>query len=962
MYRNLAVITALLFCLSGAAQGQGPSVIEGPGSTLSQSARRHVPHSPPLPYGLQLMAHFDLLPTLRDTKCVQDSSYDRSGGNGDSGNFLRREGNKAILADLKGPGCVYRFWSANAAGHLRIFFDGESQPRIDCPMQDLFLGKVAPFVAPIVGHRSGGWYSFFPMPFARGCRIEVTDPGSMYYHVETQLFPDDTPVRTFTTELTPEDATALAAIVRQWRRTGDSPYRGLNEMLTADVETHAGEARSLPAGQTKTLLDLHGSGVVQTLRLKITPADRNTLRQTVLRITWDGAKRPAIEAPVGDFFGTGFGDQRFKALPDAMTDAGGVCYWPMPFARSAHFELVNAGKTDLAGITWQVTYRKLSRPLKDVGYFHAQWHRQTTVTGEHFHILQTTGRGHYVGEHTDMQGDRGIWFLEGDEKIYVDGETFPSIYGTGTEDFYTGGWYFDEGPFNLAYHGCILKNEDLSRIAAYRYQIQDCVPFQHDIKVDIEHGPGNDYPGADYSCVAYWYQDAPTHDWSPIDPADLVPAKLRFEGAIEAETLAWSGTPAEIRPDTALPIEASGGKYVALPGGETGESAATFTLHADRDDVYRVHIVELIQPDSPPTLHLTWPGATGQNPNDLVLSRPAGQVDRYDYSFPMRLLPGDHPFTLQTPAGKTCYVDYVRLSDVSHEHNVIEAESLAEKATSNGGTVTRLDGIDVQTRYGESVMNALSGRGMLEWAATGQGATLLLPLTVPADGDYELELGVAPLTEGPKLNLDFDNSTATALDLSTLPVTTPPGNGFQVQRMHARRLPGLTAGPHILTLVNASGKAATLDLDYIRLQKSLYANAIEAEGLRVLDSHDGDTQTQDMKGFGKGWSDDAQFWFLAQKPGAEATLELPAIPAGRYTLVVYYTTARDYGISQVLVDGNPVGSPTDCYTPNVLPKGRTELGKIDLAAGTHRITFRVTGKNAASTGYLLGVDAIGLEP
>ena len=137
------------------------------------------------------------------------------------------------------------------------------------------------------------------------------------------------------------------------------------------------------------------------------------------------------------------------------------------------------------------------------------------MTGEHFHILQTKGRGLYVGEHTDMQGDHGIGFLEGDEKLTTDNDTFPSIHGTGTEDFYTGGWYFDEGPFNLAYHGCTVKSDDYSRISAYRYQIQDCVPFQRTLKVDIEHGGTNDYPGADYACVAFWYSD-PDHDWSPM--------------------------------------------------------------------------------------------------------------------------------------------------------------------------------------------------------------------------------------------------------------------------------------------------------------------------------------------------------------------------------------------------------------------------------------------------------------
>jgi hypothetical protein len=151
-------------------------------------------------------------------------------------------------------------------------------------------------------------------------------------------------------------------------------------------------------------------------------------------------------------------------------------------------------------------------------------------------------------------------------------------------------------------------------------------------------------------------------------------------------------------------------------------------------------------------------------------------------------------------------------------------------------------------------------------------------------------------------------------------------------------------------------------LDYIRLQKSRYPNAIEAESLKVLETKDGDAQVQDMANFGPNWSGDAQFWFLGTKAGAEATLELPVATAGNYDLSVYYTTAHDYAISQVLIDDHVVGSPTDCYTQDVLAKGKTDLGAISLTAGPHHITFRAVGKNPASSNYLLGVDAIGLEP
>ena len=154
----------------------------------------------------------------------------------------------------------------------------------------------------------------------------------------------------------------------------------------------------------------------------------------------------------------------------------------------------------------------------------------------------------------------------------------------------------------------------------------------------------------------------------------------------------------------------------------------------------------------------------------------------------------------------------------------------------------------------------------------------------------------------------------------------------------------------------------TLLLDYIRLLKARYPFSIEGESLKVLDHKDGDTSNQDMAGFGSDWSGNSQFWFTGNKAGAEATLELPVQTAGKFTLVVYFTTAKDYGIVQTLIDGNPVGDPVDCYTDGVKAKGRTVLGVLDMTAGPHRITFRSVDKNKAGTGYKIGVDAIGLEP
>ncbi|MCW3052917.1 MAG: hypothetical protein JWN14_2087, partial [Chthonomonadales bacterium] len=619
-------------------------------------------------------------------------------------------------------------------------------------------------------------------------------------------------------------------------------------------------------------------------------------------------------------------------------------YWPMPFGKHARFELANLGTQPLKQVVWSIDYTKLKRPMEDVGYFHAQWHRQTTVAGEHFHILQVSGRGLYVGEHTDMQGDRGIGFLEGDEKFTVDNDTFPSIHGTGTEDFYTGGWYFDEGPYDWALHGCTVKSDDFSRISAYRYQIQDCVPFQHGIKVDIEHGGTNDYPGADYDCVAFWYQDSTAHDWSPIDPKQLTPTSIKSRDVLEAEGLTWSGGSAKVTDDTLLLNEASGGKLATVLG-----AGSAFKFTAPSDDYYRLSFSSLFLPDSPTDVKV----AVDQNTIDagkFGAPKPNGN-GRSDTSTLIKLTKGDHTGMLDVPTGKTLYLDYIKLEPSKKERGVVEAESLLARADTGG-----------KEAVAETPVNkAFSGYSALKWSPKTTTSYLKLPITVATEGDYALEVGVGRLRNSAKIAAQIDSADP----LTSIDTVDRAADGRKNIRLGDSL--HLTAGNHTLTLLYkgdapVEANSPTLVLDYIRLLKTRYPFSVEAEGLKILDHKDGDTSTQDMVGFGRDWSGDAQFWLTGNKAGAEATLELPVQAAGKFSLVVYFTTAIDYGIVQTLIDGNPVGDPTDCFTQGVKAKGRTVLGAIDLTAGPHRITFRAIDKNKAATGYKIGVDAIGMEP
>jgi hypothetical protein len=771
--------------------------VNGPGSTLAQQPLAALPHSPKLPYGLQLMARPDLLPLLRDSKCFQDSSFDRTGGNGDENNFYARNGKTVLLSDIKGPGCIYRFWSANAAGRLHIYFDGETRPTIDCDMQELFLGHVAPFVAPIVGHKSGGWYCYFPMPFQKSCKVEVVDPGAMYYHVQFQRFPDGTKVRTFTTTLNAADQAALKTVLGQWQHIGDpliqetSAYRdGSN---ATELAPGGNVQFPLPPGPA-TLTELHAT---------ISPADRTSLRSVVARVYWDGSSAPAIEAPIGDLFGVDFTSARYRASMMAAKDDGFSLYWPMPYRSSGKIVLTNFGEHSVH-VSLQTHVSPKEKVSPDAGYFHAQWHRQTTVTGEPFHILQTTGRGQYVGVHIAMQGDRGIGYLEGDEMIYPDGSKSPTIQGTGTEDFFTAGWYFDEGQFNLPYHGCVVKSDDLSRIEAYRLQVVDCVPFQKDIRVDIEHGGENDFPGVDYSCVAYWYQDTPGHTWSPINTAQLTPATYHALGVIEAESLMGAKS----------------------------------------------------------------------------------------------------------------------------DHGLISVQTSAD--------------------------DTVSGAQYLDWRTQGAGDTLDLPIEVTDAGQFGLELGV----------LGSSSHTLYAATLDGQPIgefNTSKVMGEQATSVRAAHTVTLSAGTHHLVLKDGAD-AADLKLDWLLLRKLKYPDSLEAENLTVLEATNGEANEQEMTPFGQDWSGNRQLFFTPSKADSQVTVSLPVEKAGNYKLVMYYTTAPDYGIAQVLMDGMSTGPTTDLFSNDVKALGRRELGDVHLTEGDHHLTIRVVGKNAASRGYFVGIDAIGLEP
>jgi hypothetical protein len=298
---------------------------------------------------------------------------------------------------------------------------------------------------------------------------------------------------------------------------------------------------SLAMGETAMIAKMAGPGVITRIWVTIDSRDPYFLRQIILRMYWDGEKNPSVEVPVGDFFGTGFEYKHYLSAFVGMSSGGYYCYFPMPFAQSARIEVENQTGQEVYAFYYQIDYQQLQRPIEEnVAYFHAFWKRDIrTIPGINYTVLDARGHGHFVGLNLNMQSyQKHLWFLEGDEMVYVDGEKFPSVYGTGTEDYFTSGWYFNRGEFYGPYHGLIIKNDSLARIAAYRFQVGDAIPFEKSIRFTIEHGHDNTEI-ADYSSTAYWYQIEPHQPFSPMLKASLrIPLRVAVpDGALEAESL-----------------------------------------------------------------------------------------------------------------------------------------------------------------------------------------------------------------------------------------------------------------------------------------------------------------------------------------------------------------------------------------------------------------------------------------
>lgn len=454
------------------------------------------------PIGTQSIEQFDRISELRQgVRAYQYSSHDPTGRNDDWNGDLGFEGSERVLLDVKGPGCIYRIWftGQDENASIRIYFDGSVTPLVDMKIGDFFRGTQAPFLSPLVGNNlvsSGGFYCYLPMPFREGCKITSTSTAEKnYYNITYHRFDSPDGVATFTGQ------ESTAAALALWNAAGSDPKPDHGTSVITQTAT-------VPSGGAAQMANISSPGIIQQIELSIPNLSQSILASLWLQARWDGAAEPAVNAPLGSFFGSGLTPASVNGLPVGMAGSRLYCYFPMPFRSSAALSLVNTGSTDVSDVTWTVRYTPLAEPPDGVGLFCARHRRVAHQTADRDYVfLDETGAGHLVGIVQTLRGySTDKQFLEGDERIYIDGMATPALYGTGTEDLYNGGWYFDGGPFSLPVHGNPASQETpTASYTCYRFFLSDAIPFTQSILAGIEHGAWNTFD-VDIESVAMYYR------------------------------------------------------------------------------------------------------------------------------------------------------------------------------------------------------------------------------------------------------------------------------------------------------------------------------------------------------------------------------------------------------------------------------------------------------------------------
>lgn len=468
------------------------------------------------------------------------SSVGRGGTDGGVVGFLSRtEDGWDVMADMPGPGAIVRLWSLDPRGQIRVELDGETV--IDVPFAEFFRGGAAPIGEPFTYQTGvgGGWNCYFPIGYDRHCRVLVRECPS-HYQVDYVTFAPGTPVTPFKPEL--DEATQ--AVLKDVAKVLKTGFRE-GQLLVKDSKPMSFAIQDDVAPGKKLTDSIEKAGTIRALYIAPTDTkgarERYAFGQCVLRIWFDGEKEPSVEAPLADFFGSGFDRTPYQSAPvgtfaQPLTLAEGLwfafCYFPMPYRNGARIEVENlTGKK--IGL---MIYARIDRrePPPDALRFNARFRAERPLKSADYTLLEVTGRGRLVGCTINVDCPRRDWWGGGDHRIWIDGASAPALHGAGTADLLG-----DAPPlraFMRPFHGVTLTGP-YGKNSGYRWFIGDCVNFRQSLRAVL----GNEQRGGaldvDYSSVVYWYADpqARAAGFASLTADALKVAGFRLPGTVELE-------------------------------------------------------------------------------------------------------------------------------------------------------------------------------------------------------------------------------------------------------------------------------------------------------------------------------------------------------------------------------------------------------------------------------------------
>ena len=434
---------------------------------------------------------------MRSSHCPSGCDFDRH-SEGDS-RFIRvREDGEGVIFSTEGAGAVTRIWMVMGDGvsqpldpsiRLRVRIDGRRRPVVDLPLPDVFSGTVAPFLAPMAADRTlsgGGNISYVPIPFVDGCEITLVgaNESKIWFQVNARLVDDASDLRPFT------GRESLAGFRSLLERTGGDPWPG------GPFPTIGGSTTLAPGG-AEVIADLTGPDVVNGIIIR---ASRNDWGRLGLRFTFDD--REPFLVPLLDLFGVSRANQPAarSLFFGADEDDDFYFYLPLPFFDRAVIELMRRPVEGPPGVTVDYAVRRSGAPpADDAGHFGVQIRDTKNDAGDAAAaMIELEGRGSLVGVFAGFGPASGdVWdYLEGDERLFIDGESTPSWHGTGIEDFFGGGFYFrgPDGrpqPFTQPLHGApVVWFHHRAFPAMYRLFLGDAVVFEDGLRLEFETVPG----------------------------------------------------------------------------------------------------------------------------------------------------------------------------------------------------------------------------------------------------------------------------------------------------------------------------------------------------------------------------------------------------------------------------------------------------------------------------------------